>query len=145
MANKLASNVREISELCDTVSGLNANLSGTVTETNKALAKINAIERESVAQNRAICQKNAVCDCKSSELQCNGWKLSTINDQEQITTTNEELQCQPSYQHPLKDYIRDLEQITRKVQQFYGKFSSACTIAIEQASDAIDFYKRKKY
>ena len=143
MANEFANNVREISGLCDTVSGLNAKLSCAIRETNKALAKINAIEGESAAQNRDICQRLQSAIAKAQSFNAMVERLSTINDQELIATINEELQCQPPNQQPLRDYIRNLEEITRKVQQFYSEFSSACTTAIEQANDAIEIYEKK--
>ena len=143
MANELAINVREMFGLCDTVSDLNAKLSSIITEINTALTQINAIEGESAAQNRVICQKLQYTTAKAQSYNVMVGNLSTIANQERIATINEMLQSQPPNQEPLRDYIRELEQRISQVQHRYTEFSAACTTAIDLTNDAVETNEAK--
>ena len=106
-ANELDINVREMFELCDTVSDLNVKLSSIITEINTALTQINAIEGKSAAQNRDICQKLQYATAQAQSYSVMVGNLSTIANQERIATINEVLQRQPPNQQPLREYIRE--------------------------------------
>ena len=96
MANELAINVREMFRQCDTVSDLNAKLSGMITKINTA----------SAAQNRPIYQKLQYTTAQAQSYNVLVGNLSTIASQKRRATIN---QFQPPNLQPLRDYIRELE------------------------------------
>ena len=143
MADELARNVREVFGLCANVSDLNARLASIITEINTALTQINAIEGESAAQNRAICQRLQSVTAQAQSYVVTVGNLSTIANQERIATINEMLQHQPPNQQPLRDYIRELEQTIGQVQHRHSEFSSACTTVIDLTNEAVETNEAK--
>ena len=143
MADELARNVREVFGLCANVSDLNARLASIITEISTALTQINAIEGESAAQNRAICQRLQSVTAQAQSYVVTVGNLSTIASQERIATINQQLQCQPPNQQPLRDYIRELELTIGRVQQSYTEFSAACTTAIDLINEAVETNEAK--
>ena len=130
---------------CDTVSNLDAILASIMTELNAALEEINAIEGESAgaAQNQTICQKLQYAAAQAQRYSAMVRELHTIANQERIATINQQLQCQPPNQQPLKNYISELEETIGRVKQCYSKFSSACKTATELTNEAIQTHENR--
>ena len=128
---------------CDTVSDLDAILASIMAELNTALVEIDAIEGESAAQNRAICQKLQYAAAQAQRYSAMVRELHTIANQERIATINQQLQCQPPNQQPLKDFIRELKQTIGRVKPCYSEFSSACKTAMELTNEAIEIHENR--
>ena len=143
MANESASNVSEVFMQCDTVSYLDALLAEIMTELNTGLGEINTIEGESAAQNRDICQRLQSAATQAQRYSAMVRALHTIANQERIATINQQLQCQPPNQQPLKYYICELEQTIGRVKPCYGEFLSACNTATELTNEAIETIENK--
>ena len=139
----MASNVSELFMQCDTVSDLDAILAEIITELNTALGEINTIEGESAAQNRAICHRLQSAAAQAQRYSAMVRALHTIDNQERIATINQQLQCQPPNQQPLKYYISELERTIGRVQPCYSEFFSACNTVIELTNEAIETMETK--
>ena len=143
MANESARNVSEVVMQCDTVSDLDAILAEIMTELNTALVEIDAIEGESAAQNRDICQKLQSAAAQAQRYSAMVRALHTIANQERIATLNQQLKCQPPNQQPLKYYISELERAIGRVKPCYSEFFSACNTATELTNEAIEKIENK--
>ena len=128
---------------CDTVSDLDAILAEIMTELNIALVEIDAIEGESAAQNRAICQKLQSAAAQAQRYSAMVRALHTIANQERIATINQQLECQPPNQQPLKYYISELKRTIGRVKPCYSEFSSTCNTATELTNEAIEKIENK--